>query len=96
MQVRIDPAVFTDIKSDVEFASLLVEEESVVVLPGKHSILTESIYLHVLESFCVENFKLHVLMSCWYKCRYCVWYSRLVKDCVCYTTSTAGGGVGSH
>ncbi|KAG0556230.1 hypothetical protein KC19_11G036800 [Ceratodon purpureus] len=34
IMVRIDPAVFTDIRSDVEFASLLVEEESVVVLPG--------------------------------------------------------------
>jgi tyrosine aminotransferase len=33
-QVKIDPTAFTDITSDVEFASLLVEEESVVVLPG--------------------------------------------------------------
>lgn len=34
IMVRIDPAIFKDIRSDVEFASLLVEEESVVVLPG--------------------------------------------------------------
>lgn len=34
IMVRIDPAVFTDVSSDVEFASLLVKEESVVVLPG--------------------------------------------------------------
>lgn len=34
IMVKIDPEVFTDIKSDVEFAALLVEEESVVVLPG--------------------------------------------------------------
>jgi tyrosine aminotransferase len=34
IMVKIDPTAFTDITSDVEFASLLVEEESVVVLPG--------------------------------------------------------------
>lgn len=34
IMVKIDPSVFTDIANDVEFASLLVEEESVVVLPG--------------------------------------------------------------
>jgi len=35
--VKIDPTAFKDITSDVEFASLLVEEESVVVLPGKQN-----------------------------------------------------------
>lgn len=51
LQVKIDPEVFTDIKSDVEFAALLVEEESVVVLPGEHlctwepSFLLISVYL---------------------------------------------------
>jgi hypothetical protein len=35
--VRIDPSNFKDIDNDVEFASLLVDEESVVVLPGQYS-----------------------------------------------------------
>lgn len=35
LQIKIDPSAFKDIKDDVAFAYKLLEEESVVVLPGQ-------------------------------------------------------------
>lgn len=34
-KLKIDPSAFSDIKDDIVFASKLMEEESIVVLPGQ-------------------------------------------------------------
>lgn len=51
--MQIDPRNFKDIDNDVEFASLLVDEESVIVLPGKYSAIV------VTKP---NNFQLHFLL----------------------------------
>ncbi len=39
VQVKINPGAFKGLSSDVEFASLLAEEESVLVLPGNNLLM---------------------------------------------------------
>jgi hypothetical protein len=39
VQVKINPGAFKGLSSDVEFASSLAEEESVLVLPGNDLLM---------------------------------------------------------
>jgi hypothetical protein len=47
VQVKINPGAFKGLSSDVEFASLLAEEESVLVLPGNNLLMISLMTMHL-------------------------------------------------